>query len=352
MAGILISSLPELKGTDIDESDNLIINDGSDQTYTTHRVSIGDLKGALLTEELGDNKFTGSVTVTGIGATVTALMFIGDLSGNVAGQVSDLSNHSIMALSDVSDNMFPGVNEILSWQGGEWTPTDPNTIIDFPKSDWAQTDINQDSYIQNKPDVYTKSEVYTKTEVNDLVTSGGNADWNVVDASDPAYIKNKPSVFPPESHVHDYSVITNTPDLSGFSLKTEVAAVEAKADANTTSITNLAEVARTGSYNDLSDLPPSSTPPYTTTPEGITFDVPVTSSGSIQANEFIGDGSKITNLPFADYVYERNNYIRNLDTIDPNDYDDASSIHLVVNDGGRDYKISLSELKQWLDTLA
>lgn len=209
MATVLISNLPAIKADNVDQFDNLIINDGADTTFSTSRVSIGDLKTALFTNDsskTGPNLFSGSVTVTGTGTSVTAPTFIGALegdvtgnvTGNVTGQVSDLSNlttsdlseginlyytdarfdakmatASIKDLGDVADAMTPNAEDVLSWVGGEWTAV-PNEHMELTAlsvvtgAPTNQGALSYDSAIGvfafNPADNYTKAQADAKFE--------------------------------------------------------------------------------------------------------------------------------------------------------------------------------------------
>ena len=68
-----------------------------------------DVKGDIL----GDDS---TVMVDSSNNTIVAT---GGITGNVTGQVSDLSNHSLSALSNVS-NTVPSTGQVLKWNGSEW----------------------------------------------------------------------------------------------------------------------------------------------------------------------------------------------------------------------------------------
>ena len=53
--------------------------------------------------------------------TTTSVGFIGPLTGNVTGQVSDISNHNLQDLNNVSSNV-PTLGQALVWSGTFWTP--------------------------------------------------------------------------------------------------------------------------------------------------------------------------------------------------------------------------------------
>ena len=67
----------------------------------------------LIGNVLGDDS---TVMVDSSNNTIIAT---GGITGNVTGQVSDLSNHSLSALSNVSDTV-PNTGQVLKWNGSEW----------------------------------------------------------------------------------------------------------------------------------------------------------------------------------------------------------------------------------------
>ena len=137
------------------------------------------------------------------------------------------------------------------------------------QSDWAESDSSDDSFIQNKPStkrVYAGQNISITEDANGFTISADGytqeqADWNESDSSAPSFIKNKPSIP------------TATSDLtndSGFITLSDVPAqVNADWDSNSgaseilnkpdlsiyAETANLATVATTGSYDDLSDKP-------------------------------------------------------------------------------------------------
>ena len=137
------------------------------------------------------------------------------------------------------------------------------------QSDWAESDSSEDSFIQNKPStkrVYAGQNISITEDANGFTISADGitqeqADWDESDSSAPSYIKNKPSIP------------TATSDLtndSGFITLSDVPAqVNADWDSNSgaseilnkpdlsiyAETANLATVATTGSYDDLSDKP-------------------------------------------------------------------------------------------------
>lgn len=116
------------------------------------------------------------------------------------------------------------------------------------QADWNQSDSSADDYIKNKPANLVQDADYVHTDNNftdndkdklDGIEAGAEqnvqADWNQTNSSADDYIKNKPTIPQPvqsdwtETDSADPSYIQNKP--------------------------NLATVATSGSYNDLSDKP-------------------------------------------------------------------------------------------------
>lgn len=153
------------------------------------------------------------------------------------------------------------------------------------QADWSQSDSSADDFIKNKPDlsVYaTKQEVTTGLSgKQDTLTAGSNisivnnvisasaapqeqADWAQSDSSAVDYIKNKPqNLVQDASYVHTDNNFTTAEKnkLSGIEAGAEanVQADWTEADSAADSFIkhkpNLATVATSGSYNDLTDKP-------------------------------------------------------------------------------------------------
>lgn len=60
-----------------------------------------------------------------VDASNNTIIATGGITGNVTGQVSDLSNHTISSLANVSDTI-PQTGQILKWNGSEWAPDTDN----------------------------------------------------------------------------------------------------------------------------------------------------------------------------------------------------------------------------------
>lgn len=116
------------------------------------------------------------------------------------------------------------------------------------QSDWNQTNSSAADYIKNKPANLVQDPNYAHTDNNftnndkgklDGIETGAEknvqADWNQTDSSADDYIKNKPSI--PQQVQSDWAEANST-DPSYIQNKP-----------------NLATVATSGSYNDLSDKP-------------------------------------------------------------------------------------------------
>jgi len=159
-----------------------------------------------------------------------------------SGSYSDLSNKPSLAAVATSGSY----NDLSD------KPSIPPAQI---QSDWNQSNNQAVDYIKNKPNLAT---VATSGSYNDLSDKPSipaaqqQADWNEADSAAIDYIKNKP-------------------DLSGFATKTEVtqglagkqdtisdlATIRSGAAEGATAVQpgDLAAVATSGSYNDLSDKP-------------------------------------------------------------------------------------------------
>lgn len=119
-------------------NDNLQIQSDKDLTLTTVTGKIfiqgplesnnvisanfvGNITGNLTGDSVGTH--TGPVIGNVFGSVIGNVTgnVTGSLFGNVFGQVSNISNHTLSALSDVS-SISPGVGHVLTWQGTEWAP--------------------------------------------------------------------------------------------------------------------------------------------------------------------------------------------------------------------------------------
>ena len=179
------------------------------------------------------------------------------------GDYNDLSNKPSIPAAQVNAdwNSSSGVSEILNKPtlaavatSGDYsdlsnTPSIPTatsdltndsgyiTLSDVPaqvQSDWTEADSNDPAYIQNKPTLaaVATSGDYTDlsntpsipTATSDLTNDSGyitlsdvpaqvQADWTESDSSDPAYIANKPNLASVATS-GDYSDLSNTPTIS------------------------------------------------------------------------------------------------------------------------------------------
>lgn len=98
---------------------------------TTLTVS-GNINGNLVGNVNASSVVTASLTVSDnaqvdgdidAGGTITASGFVGPLTGNVTGIVSDISNHALADLNDVS-SIAPSSGQGLVWNGSYWRPED------------------------------------------------------------------------------------------------------------------------------------------------------------------------------------------------------------------------------------
>jgi hypothetical protein len=111
MATVLVRNLPAI--TAVDDSDLLIVNDGSGDTYTTSNIRIGDFRASITAE---DSTFKKDVTIDGdlgVAGTVTSPTFIGNLQGE-AETVSTLSGFTTADLLEdpnkVDGNLYFTLN--------------------------------------------------------------------------------------------------------------------------------------------------------------------------------------------------------------------------------------------------
>lgn len=144
------------------------------------------------------------------------------------------------------------------------------------QANWAESDNTDPSYIQNKPALAT---VAISGSYNDLLNkpvipaAQVQSNWTESDSASKAYIKNKPdlSIYAQSANLAtvattgDYSDLSNTPDLSVYAESANLATVATTGDYtdlnNTPDLSvyaesaNLATVATTGDYSDLLNKP-------------------------------------------------------------------------------------------------
>ena len=144
------------------------------------------------------------------------------------------------------------------------------------QANWTESDNTEPSYIQNKP---VLAAVATSGSYNDLlnkpVIPAAQVQANYAQSNSAAvdYIKNKPdlSIYAQSANLAtvattgDYSDLSNTPDLSVYAESANLATVATTGDytdlSNTPDLSvyaesaNLATVATSGSYNDLLNKP-------------------------------------------------------------------------------------------------
>jgi hypothetical protein len=102
--------LPKLGGNlDLDNNDIIGTGNINIEGEITADFFTGDIERTLYGNVFGD--LTGTVTGS----------LYGPVYGNVTGQVSDLSNHVLSSLGDVSSTV-PTIGQVLSWNGSNWIP--------------------------------------------------------------------------------------------------------------------------------------------------------------------------------------------------------------------------------------
>ena len=145
------------------------------------------------------------------------------------------------------------------------------------QADWNQANSNAEDYIKNKPQNLVQDANYVHTDNNftntlktklDGIAAGAEvnvqANWNETNSSSDAYIQNKPqNLVQDASYVHTDNNFTNTlkTKLDGIASGAEVNVQSDWTQTNTSADDyiknkpNLATVATSGSYNDLTNKP-------------------------------------------------------------------------------------------------
>lgn len=125
------------------------------------------------------------------------------------------------------------------------------------QSNWAETDTEAVSYIQNKPSLAT---VATTGSYNDLTNTPTipaaqiQSDWNESDSSSKAYIANKPSLATVATS-GSYTDLSNTPNIPDAQIQSDWTQSDNTKLDYIKNKPSLATVATTGSYSDLSGTP-------------------------------------------------------------------------------------------------
>lgn len=218
------------------------------------------------------------------------------------GSYDDLSDKPSIPPAQVNADWeaTSGVSEILNKPNLATVATtgDYGDLVNTPSipaaqvnSDWSETDSSSKAYIENKPDlsVYAQSSdlatVATTGDYDDLQNKPVipaaqiQSDWTESDSTSKAYIQHKPdlSVYAQSANLAtvattgDYTDLTNTPslatvattgDYADLSNKPSIPAAQVNSDWDAQSGVsqilnkpNLATVATSGSYNDLSNKP-------------------------------------------------------------------------------------------------
>ena len=155
---------------------------------------------------------------------------------------------------------------------GENITIDPvtNTISAKPpekvQADWTETDPENPSYIQNKPDLATVATSGSYDDLSGKPTIPGpqvQSDWAESDNSKPDFIKNKPDLAAVATS-GDYNDLSNKPTIPDPQVQSDWNEADSSKVDYIKNKPNLATVATSGSYNDLSDKP--------TIPPGVVVD--------------------------------------------------------------------------------
>ena len=150
------------------------------------------------------------------------------------------------------------------------------TATPNPCPDWAQTNSTKADYIKNKPTILTEEQIrdLIPDALADLssdpdyrtVTDAEKETWNAKSDFSGSYndLADVPSTFAPSTHNHTLVEVSDTSSYVRMTHteRTKLSGIDAGANKYThpsthaaSMITGLADVATSGSYNDLSDKP-------------------------------------------------------------------------------------------------
>ena len=133
------------------------------------------------------------------------------------------------------DNLRTQIDEIISGEGYV-----KDTDLDILQSDWEETDPDSPAFIKNKP-----------------VNPGQvQANWDETDPDSAAYIQNKPTIPTSTSQLTNDSGFVTASDLATVATTGDYDDLTDKPDLSIyAQSSDLATVATSGSYNDLTDKP-------------------------------------------------------------------------------------------------
>lgn len=106
------------------------------------------------------------------------------------------------------------------------------------QADWNQPNASADDYIKNKP----------------TIPQPVQSDWAETDSADPSYIQNKPNLATVATS-GSYNDLSDKPDIPSQQVQSDWTEADAADPAYIKNKPNLSTVATSGSYNDLSNKP-------------------------------------------------------------------------------------------------
>lgn len=106
------------------------------------------------------------------------------------------------------------------------------------QADWNQTNSSADDYIKNKP----------------AIPQPVQSDWTETNSADPSYIQNKPNLATVATS-GSYNDLSDKPDIPSQQVQSDWTEADAADPAYIKNKPNLSTVATSGSYNDLSNKP-------------------------------------------------------------------------------------------------
>lgn len=197
-----------------------------------------------------------------------------DLSGKptIPTKVSDLTNDSnfINAETDpvfsasaasgiTAQNISDWNSKISGIKVGDTTIQPVNGIVTIPESDnnvqadWEEDDSTSDAYIQNKPNILTEAQIKAlfgggmDPTSNPSIITSSNLEEQVAAAG---FIKSANIPTKTSDLTNDSGYLTEHQSLTNYALKSELPDISGKANT-----ADLATIATSGSYNDLTNKP-------------------------------------------------------------------------------------------------
>lgn len=186
--------------------------------------------------------------------------------------VKPISAGTNVTITESQGNIVISASGGAAQQQADWNQTN-SSAVDYIKnkptipaaqvqSNWAESNSGSVSYIQNKPAVLPviAGTNVTITQDNNGVTISAagstqvQADWTEADNTDPSYIQNKPNLATVATS-GSYNDLSNKPTIPAAPVQSDWTEADSSSLAYIANKPTLAAVATSGAYSDLSGTP-------------------------------------------------------------------------------------------------